>query len=316
MTGSFGVGPAAGLISAILFLLPVKGFAVGMPLSYLSLLPVMMAGLSLGLGAAAAAGLVAAVSVALVAGWFAVLPYAVVVALPSLVVVRQALLWRSNAEGNVEWYPPGLVLGRLTGIGLALIALGAILVPDLPGGVENGGLQARVAEIIGRALDMLAPTLTEEQRKGAADLWVPFFPAMVAGSWLMMAVVNAAAAQGLLARLGRNRRPTPTYRELVLPTWLGVVLVVASVLGIAAGGDLGYASRSAAVVTLIPFGLLGLAVVHGWARGRPNARMILAGVYGGLFLASVWALLPVAGLGLVRFMTRLRRADAGGGKEE
>lgn len=317
MTRSFGVPLAAGLISAILFLSLAKGFAAGMLLSYLAPLPVMMVGLHLGNRAALAGVLAAMAAVALVAGGYALLPYGVVVMLPSLVVVHRALLWRTDADGNVEWYPPGLVLGWLTGIGLALIMIGALLVPDRPDGAGSGGLQAWVADTIGQTLDLLAPTLTSGQRKAAQDWWVPFFPAMVAGSWLTMAVVNAVAAQGFLVRLGRNRRPTPTYRELELPGWLGVVLAAATATGAVAEGDLGYVARSAVVVTLMPFGLLGLATVHGWARGRPYARLILAGVYGGLFLASAWALIPVAGLGLVRFMTRFRRAEpSGGGKEE
>jgi hypothetical protein len=317
VTRSFGVPLAAGLGSAILFLSLAKGFAAGMLLSYLAPLPLMMVGLYLGNRAVVAASLAAMAAVALVAGGYSPLPFAVVAMLPSLVVVHRALLNRSDAQGNVEWYPPGLVLGWLTGTGLALIVIGAFLVADRPDGVEGGGLQAWVTEIIGRTLALMAPHLTEEQRKAVTGWWVPFFPALVTGSWLVMAVVNAVSAQGLLVRLGRNRRPTPVYRELELPLWLGVVLAAATATGALAEGDLGYVARSAVVVTLIPFALLGLATVHGWAAGRPNARLILAGVYGGLFLASAWAFVPVAGLGLVRFMTRFRRAESsGGGKEE
>ncbi len=82
-------------------------------------------------------------------------------------------------------------------------------------------------------------------------------------------------------------------------------------------GDLGYLSRNVAGVTLIPFVLLGLAAMHEWVGRRPNARILLAVTYGVLFLASAWALFPVAGLGLARFLTRFRRtADSGGGKEK
>ena len=308
---------AAGLLSSLLFLSLAKGFAAGMLLSYLAPLPLMMVGLHKGIGAVVVAGLAAMAAIVLVAGEFASLPYAVVAMLPSLVVVRQALLWRSPAEGSVEWYPPGLVLGWLTGTGVTLILIGVALIPGRPDGVENGGVQAWVADTIGRTLDMLASSLSVEQRHAAIDWWVPFFPAMVAGSWLVMAVVNAVSAQGILVRLGRNRRPTPLYRELELPLWLGVMLAAALATGALAEGDLGYVARSVAVIALMPFALLGLAAVHGWAAGRPNARIILAVMYGGLFLASAWALVPVAGLGLVRFVTRFRRAEqAGGGKEE
>ncbi len=139
---------------------------------------------------------------------------------------------------------------------------------------------------------------------------------MVAGSWLVMSVANAAAAQGILARLGRNRRPSPAYRELTLPSWSGVALLVA-VAAAWLGGDLGYVARSLAALALVPFALLGMATVHRRVVGRPYAGLLLAMFYGVLFVAFGWAVIAVAGLGLVRFLTMFRRpATTGGGKEE
>ena len=312
-----GIALAAGLLSSLLFLSLAKGFAAGMLLSYVAPLPLMMVGLHRGLAATLVAGLAAMAAVAAVAEGISSLPFAIMAVLPSLVVVRQALLCRSDSAGTVEWYPPGLVLGWLTGMGIVLIAIGAALVPEQPAGGEMGGVQAWVADTIGKTMSLLAPTLTDEQRHMALDWWVPFFPAMLAGSWLVMAIVNAVSAQGFLVRLGRNQRPTPVYRKLELPIWLGVVLAATLTVGMVAEGDLGYLARNVTVVTLIPFALVGLAAMHGWAANRPGARIVLAVMYGVLFLASAWAFVPVAGLGLVRFVMRFRRsADGGDGKEE
>ncbi|OAN45721.1 hypothetical protein A6A04_06955 [Paramagnetospirillum marisnigri] len=288
-----------------------------MLLSYLAPLPLMMVGLSRGTGAALVAGLAATAAVALAAGGISPLPYVVTAVLPSLVVVRQALLWRSNADGSVEWYPPGLVLGWLTGLSVLLIMVGALLVPDRSDSGEAMGLEAWVGDVIARTLGVLAPNLKGEERQTFLGWWVPLFPAMVAGSWLMMTVINAVVAQGLLTRLGHNRRPRPTYRELELPTVLALMLAASLGVGFVAEGDLRYLARNVAVVTLIPFVLLGLAGMHGWVARRPNARMLLVVTYGVLFLASAWAIIPMAGLGVARFLTRFRRpTDSGGGKEE
>jgi hypothetical protein len=317
VTGSIGIALAAGLASSLLFLLLAKGFAAGMLLSYVAPLPLMMAGLHRGTGITLVAGLAAMAAVTVVAGELSALPFAISAVLPSLVVVRQALLWRTNAEGSVEWYPPGLVLGWLTATGVVLILIGAALVPEQSASGDMGGVQSWVADSVGRTVDLLAPDLTAQQRQAALDWWVPYFPAMVVGSWLVMAVVNAVSAQGLLVRLGRNQRPSPVYRKLELPMALAVGLAAAYAVGALAGGDLGYLAHSVTAVMLIPFVLLGLAAMHGWAANRPNARVLLAVMYGVLFLASVWAVIPVAGLGLVRFLTRFRRsADGGDGKEK
>jgi len=310
---------AAGLLSALMFVSLSEGLAIGVLLTYLAPLPLMIAGLARGAATAGLAGAVATASVAAVSGGVASLPFGLAVAIPAVVVARQALLWRTTPSGTVEWYPPGLVLGWLTGMAIALILIGAALASGQGGAdVTSGGLQEWVTATVGRTLDLLTPTLDASQRQQVAEWWVPFFPALIGGSWLVMTLVNASLAQSILVRSGHNRRPSPAYsREMDLPTWLGVVLTTAAAVGAMVEGDLGYLGRSVAVVALVPFALSGLAAVHGWAAGRPNARMLLVVVYGVLFLVSAWALLLVAGLGLVRFVTRFRpTGDSGGGKEK
>lgn len=311
MTRLIALPLAAGLLSALLFLSVAKGIAFGVVLSYAAPLPMLMAGLGLGTGAAALASIVGAAAVAMVVGEFAALPFLVAAGLPAVVVANRALLWRANPDGTTDWYPPGLALGWLTAAGLALILIGAALVSGHPDGVRGW-----VADAIARTLDLVAPEVAAEDRARAVEWWTPLFPAMVVGSWLLMAAVNSVGAQGLLVRMGRNRRPSPAYRELWLPDWLGVVLAAAAAVGALAGGDAGYLAMNVALVSLIPFAFLGLAGIHRWAAGRANARLILAVTYGLLILAFGWAVVAAAGLGLVRFWKmRFRRGDSGGGEE-
>ncbi len=295
-----------------MFLSLAKGIALGAVLSYLAPLPLMMAGLALGWTAALIAGTAMMAAVAVAAGTVFVLPAAVGVALPALVVSNRALLWRNAADGTLHWYPPGHVLAWLTATGLVLMLIGMALVVGRPEGIRGF-----VTEVIGQTLDMVAAEVPEETRKKVADMWVPMFPAMVIGSWLVMSALNAIGAQALVARLGRARRTTPVYRELTLPDWLGIALTVAVVAAVLTGGDPGYAATNMVVVLLVPFVCLGLAGIHRWAFGRPNARLVLAATYGLLILAIGWAAAAVAGLGLVRFWTmRFRRPKSGGGMEE
>jgi hypothetical protein len=102
----------------------------------------------------------------------------------------------------------------------------------------------------------------------------------------------------------------------MLPDWLGFGLAGVALAAVLAGGDVGYVASNMAVLLLIPFVFLGLAVIHRWAKGRPNGALVLAVTYGLLILAFGWAAAAVAGLGLVRFWTmRFRRPDSGGGME-
>lgn len=307
MNRHLGLALAAGLLSALLFLSLAKGIALGIVLSYAAPLPLIMAGLGFGMGASVIAGVVGAGAVALVAGWHSIPPFMVAAALPALVVTNRALLRRTAADGSTEWYPPGLVLAWLTAAGLALLLLGTALVAGHPEGV-----QAWVAQTIAHTLELLAAEVPVEQRAQAVTWWTPLFPAMVVSSWLVMAVVNATGAQGILTRAGRARRSRPAYGELWLPDWLAVILAACGLAAAALSGDAGYVAANLAVVALVPFLFLGLAGIHRWAAGRPSARLVLAVTYGLLVLAFGWAALAVAGLGLVRFWTmRFRRHDSG-----
>ncbi len=294
-----------------MFLSLAKGIALGAVLSYAAPLPLMMAGLAWGMRAALTAGVAATAAVAAVTGAFSALPFAVAALLPTLVVTNRALLWRNGQDGSVHWYPPGLVLAWLTAAGLALMLCGTVLMAGSPEGVEGS-----VTKLLVTGLDMMAAELPADQRAKVAEFWTPLFPAMVMGSWLIMVVVNACGAQGLLARLGHARRPLPAYRELWLPDWPAYALAIMGLLAIVVGGDVGYVAANAVAVLLIPFMFLGLAGIHRWAQGRPNAGLLLAATYGLLILAFGWAAAAVAGLGLVRFWTmRFRRPDSGGGME-
>ncbi|WP_245644313.1 DUF2232 domain-containing protein [Magnetospirillum moscoviense] len=295
----------------MLFLSLAKGFGSGIVLSYLAPLPMMMIGLWAGAAATLVAAVVGAAAVAGTVGGVSALLFLVATALPALVVANRSLLWRENQDGSIEWYPPGEVLAWLTAIGLALLLCGAALMADHPDGVRGF-----VAEMIGKALDLIAAELPPDRRADAVTWWTPLFPAMTVVSWLLMAVANACGAQALLVRMGKNHRPKPAYRELMLPNWPAAALAVTGLLGVAAGGDVGFVAANLAVVLLVPFVFLGLAGIHRFAATKPQSRLILGLVYGLLILAFGWAAIIVALIGLVRFWRlRFRRPSSGGGME-
>src|SRR2546427_563621 len=76
----------------------------------------------------------------------------------------------------------------------------------LLGGPE--GLQATLRDIVGRALDHLTEGTLPDRDRVAATL-AAIIPGVAAASWMVMAVINAALAQGLLARFGLAWRPSP-----------------------------------------------------------------------------------------------------------
>lgn len=305
---------AAGLVSALFFLLPFKNFVLGVLPFYATPLPIMMVGLSYGWMVAVIASVIAAAAVATVAGGHAALPFLLAAALPALVTANRASLRRTTEDGQTEWYPPGLVLAWLTGLAvvLALFIMGAALLQGHPDGIKGW-----VIDALTEALESLAASVSEADRAKMATWLAPLFPSMAVTSWLVVAVLNAVGAQALLARFGHNARPTPPYRELWLPDWMGIALAAMLIGGAAVGGDAGYIGTNAAAVLLTPFFFLGLAAIHRQVRGKAYAKVVLTLTYGLLFLVMGWAELAVTGLGLVRFLTmRFRRSASGGGMEK
>ncbi len=305
------LGVAAGLLSALLYLSLAKGVAFGLILSYLAPMPLMMAALALGRGAALVSGLTGIGAVASGTGPFMALAMALTAVLPALVVANRALLWRDNADGSREWYPPGLLLGWLTATGSVLLVGGTAWVA-----LDGGEVRSVIGGSVARTVDQLLSQLPTDKRRDLAEWWTTTFPAMAICSWLIMSVVNAVAAQGILTRLGKARRPSPSYSKLWLPEWMAACLALAA-LGGMMDGDRGYVAMNVAIVLMVPFCCLGLAGIHRWAAGSSQARLILAATYGLLILAFGPAILGIAGLGLARFWTmRSRRTRRGGGMEE
>jgi hypothetical protein len=269
-----------------------------MILVYLTQLPLFVAGLWLGVGASALAGLAASLILVATSNLMAAAVFAGINAGPVVLLVRQALLARTDAEGVIEWYPPGLLTAWLTALGLAAIAASLFLL----GGAE--GVQAALR-------DVLAPVLRrhiDENIPGHAEFlsFLAFIlPGIVASSWMVMTATNGSLAQGLLARFKASWRPSPDLAALGLPMWIQVLLALAAA-ATTLGGTARFLGINVMIALAVPFCLSGLAVLHTLARrfSRPAIPLVtfyvLAGVFG-------WPLLLAALLGLLDSPLGLRR---------
>jgi Predicted membrane protein (DUF2232) len=299
--GAAGIVAFCGALGAGPYLVALTGPPGSMILVYLTQLPLFVAGLWLGVGAAALAGLAASLILVAASNLMAAAVFAGLNVVPVVLLVRQSLLARTGAAGEIEWYSPGLLTAWLTGLGLAAIAASVLLL----GGPE--GVQAALREV-------LAPVLSrhvDENIPEHAELlgFLAFvLPGVVASSWMVMTVSNGSLAQGLLSRFGASWRPSPDLAALGLPMWIPVLLAFAAG-ATALGGTARFLGINVMIVLAVPFCLAGLAVLHTLARrfSRPAIPLVtfyvLAGVFG-------WPLLVVALLGLLDSSLGLRRRFA------
>ncbi|MBV9863293.1 MAG: DUF2232 domain-containing protein [Alphaproteobacteria bacterium] len=298
------VSMLCGVVAALLYLAPVLGSAGALFLVYLTQLPLFIAGLWLGTGAAAIAGVIATLLMLAAADGMAALLFSALNAAPVILLVRQALLARPRPDGGTEWYPGGSLTAWLTAYGLAGLAAGVILL----GGPQ--GIETELGEVIGRVLGA-SGDVTAADRSSLAGLLSLVMPGLIVSSWMAAVAANAALGQGLLARFGANWRPSPDLAGLVLPLWIPG-LAVAAVAAIAVGGLARFAGINVAIALSVPLCLAGLAVLHAAARRLKHPMGVLIAFYAiaGLF---GWPLMLAALLGLCEPLLGLRRRLAAPG---
>jgi hypothetical protein len=300
MQQTLGLAVLAGIVSGGLFLCLLTGVPGMVLLAYFVQLPLMFAGLALGLTASMVAVAAALLINGVIAGVVAAVIYGLVQALPALIVVRQALLSRQNGPA-IEWYPPGQLLALITALAALGVGLAFLLVLDHP-----GGLQGAIEEFLMAALADLGAVETQAVPPPELSAWMFLFPGMMATSWLIMIVLNAVLAQALATRLGWNRRPSPDLKSLELPNWLWPALGVAGLIALLGDQGWGFLGRSLLFVFVVPYIFLGLAVIHTLVRRWSHPGWLLAAIYVALVLLG-WPLLAVLLLGFVEDWAHLRR---------
>ena len=293
-----------GVLSALLYLSVVTGGMGALILAYLAPLPLLMVGLGAGLRPFAIAATAAVAVVGLFGGILFGMTYAVANGVLVAVIVRQSLLTRTGPDGSVEWYPPGLLLVVMTGLGLAGLLAAALLTLGDPAGLEGSVRQFLVMGFGDAAAGTGGDAETGMTQ--VIDGFAQIFPGMVVVSWLTMAIVNAALAQGVLMR----------FAEVELPHWMPMLLAGAGLLALIGGdGQLAYLALNVVIVLLVPFFFAGLAVVHAFAGAR-QARTLLLVVFYFFLLVSGWPIAMVVGLGVIEQWAGLRRRFARTGPDQ
>ncbi len=294
---------AAGLVSASAFRIGVVaglgGSYPGFMLVYLSPAPLFAAALGLGGSASIVAAAAGAVPVVLTGGIPAGLGYAALAAVPAAILGRQAMLSRSNAEGGVEWYPPGALAGWLCGIGAVAFTLLCALLASEPAGL-SGTVHEMLTELAGRM------QFAEDDRQLFIGILHPVLPGTAVAFLMLVQVVNGALAQWLLSVANRAIRPAPDFGALELPGWIATAGAAAALAAVVLGGEFGYFARNLVIVAAVPFFLQGLSVVHVLARRTGGGAMILAVFYVTLIVLG-WVAVVLVLLGLVEQIVGLRR---------
>lgn len=313
------IGAGAGLVSAALFASAAISASLAGFLLYLCPLPLCLAGLAWGRSAVALAGVAATALVLFTLGPAAALGYALIAALPIVLLVHLILLSRTSeppegdGKAGTEWYP----VGRLVSVA-AMIAgvLSGLMVLVL--GPDATSYQASIDEIlplVQKALDPDDAVFTPDAVERLRTVLARALPAAFAIVWLIIALFNLWLAGTIAKASGQTLRPWPDLHDLEIP---GVMVAVFAGALIASflPGVIGLIGIGFAGALLLAYVLQGLAVIHVYSLGVQLRPLLLAGVYLGiLFLGWLAILVAILGLGEPMFGLRARKNAAGGRKD-
>lgn len=296
---------AAGSLSAFALLWVLRGMPLGGVLMWLSPLPLYACALAFGTGAVAMAALVAAVPLLVFGDLAAALAHAVTVGLPVVLTVWIAFAVPAGSPPRLG--PPVAALAILAA---SLFLIAAIAMAGHPGGL-HGALRATFLRAFS---DAGAPA--DAPVAQFADLLARVVPLAI-GLWFLVAMaLNTALAQRLVNRFGLLARPPVLFSALNLPRWYPALPVVAGLAALLLPEGLRYAVGGAAEILVLPFFLLGLALVHALAGASTSPRGWLVAFYIALMIFSAPVLFAVTGAGFADHFGNLRgriaaRANSG-----
>ncbi len=301
----------AGMLAAVPL---IAGLAVpgGFLLGLLAPLPLFLVGLHRGWMQALLAGCALALISAFAGGLGLAVAVALMMLVPTGLLVRQALLSRTAADGTTEWYPPGLLVTWLTVCGVGWLLLGMAVFAWETGGLN---LEEQVRAALLQSLSTVLASASNQQMENLAAAMAPYALGLSVVSWMTLIGLNGVLAQGLLTRFGRQARPSPDIADLDLPSWLSLALAVLAGVAYLASGPIGFAARNLLLIVLVPFFFAGLAVIHLFCR-RFAARTILLIVFYVAIALIGWIAPLVACLGLIDQWAGLRRRLAGRGNSQ
>jgi Predicted membrane protein (DUF2232) len=305
----------AGLASAILFALPVKGTFAALCVSLLAPLPLLICSLGFGLQAGGIACLIGACLSALLLQPNFALIYLITLGLPAwglgLIVAQDP-----DAEGAPAWLVPHARLsGILTWIVMLSIAMSGASLAFILASFDS--VEAARTEMTQQLLPLvqealiapsaLTDSLTPER---LTDLIISSMPAVMAVWSVITLSLNLYLAARIVAVSGLLHRSWPDLpTHLRMPKWMLIVLI--SLAGITYELPIlrPFASIGLAA-SLIAFSFHGLALIHAMARFSRMRMSILITTYVVHILLVPWPFLITALLAVIDEFIPLLRAAA------
>jgi hypothetical protein len=296
-TNVFLLAIAAGVISAVVFGSATTGaMMLRVILFLLTPLSLYLAGLGLGVVAAAIAAITATTVVMLMAGPLTAEVYAISTAIPAFICTRFTLMSRGSDEDR-EWYP----IGRIVVIAALFAGLFAMLALIMMGGdidtltkLLRGAVEAFVKSELSQIPG--APAIGESEVDQITRSTLSTLPWALGLLAMATTLLNLWLAGRITLASGRLVRPWPDLAHFKMPAGATLVLFIAIGLSFV-GGMPGLLAAGVAAPFTLAFALVGLGLVHVLTRDSPWRTFILTALYvGAVLVPHIGLLLALVGL--------------------
>ena len=300
MQKEFLVSVAGGLLSAIMTSAILLNSGVGIILGYFGLLPIMLVGFSSGIRYLTIASCFCVVSLILFSSQAQATLHFFSIVIPSILICYLVLNRQYINDKSSRWREIGEAVSAMTVLAIIYLLAGAAFLTD---GSYN--LESQIREILNKIFSERMQIASALDRKLLISTIIPYFPALIASSWLIMILINAVIAQSILIKIDKNIRPRVKYSLLLAPQWVYWVFTIFGVISLFGSGKIEFITQNACLISAIPFFLLGLTVFNHLARRTRAPRTVLFIFY--IFLSiSSWAIAICTIIGFFEEWLRLR----------
>ncbi|MEJ2124030.1 MAG: DUF2232 domain-containing protein [Alphaproteobacteria bacterium] len=299
------IGIMVGVLTAVLFASRESaGGYIAAILSFLMLLPLLLAGIGWGRNAAIIGMLVAGCLIGVAVSPLGTFEFAVYIGFPAVIFSQLVLLRRESLPDEetqasqtpqppspiIKWYPFGHIVAWATVMAGTVMALAVSMMEDVT--KERESIQKMLLEGSGKdsMQQIFGPNFGQDSVEMVADIILRLVVPGFAGLFCVLVyLVNVWLALKILSVSGQLGRPWPDFAKLEYPPLLMAAFMCA--IGISLQPGIG-GSMAMAYVGAFAFAylLLGLAVVHYWAASTSFPIFILAAVYIGLLSGGIMTL--------------------------
>lgn len=287
-----------GLATAALTIAPLVAGFFGVILASFTAVPLFIAALGFGTGAALIAGLAAAIATTLFLGPISAFSLVLITAGPAIWIGHLAGL--VNEEG--EWFPASGIFLRMVAISAAIAAIFGVLLLGNADAIRQA-LTDMLAMIQGQQPHMALSGNNEDFIEAVMRL----FPPVLASGLLVTFTINLLLAERICRAQNWILRPKESKAfATALPVWAIAVTAIAAIITATTDSAVTIPTFAVAGAFGIGFGLVGLATVHAFSRNFVGRFGLLTVTYGLIILFGPFTFLLLALIGVAETLFNLR----------